>query len=51
MEANQLANMGLAFRKLQDMTKAEEYWKMALEIFEAMEDPRAERVRNLLEER
>ena len=47
-EGNHLANMGLAHKQLRDEVKAREMLEKALAIYEAIEDPNAERVRGWL---
>ncbi|MDL1897285.1 tetratricopeptide repeat protein [Anaerolineae bacterium CFX7] len=49
-EGNALANMGLAYKELGDANKAKTLWRAALEIYEAIEDPNAKRVKKWLEE-
>ena len=48
-EGNWLANMGAAYEELGDTARARQMWEQALAIFEAIEDPNAERVRGWLE--
>jgi tetratricopeptide (TPR) repeat protein len=48
-EGNALANMGLAYEKLENPGRARDLWQQALAIYEAIEDPAAARVREWLE--
>jgi len=47
-EGNALANLGLAYEKLGEPDRAHELWQQSLAIYEAIEDPRAVWVRDLL---
>ena len=46
--ASGLRHLGQVFRMQEDIPRARECWDKALEIFEAIEDPRADEVRALL---
>jgi tetratricopeptide (TPR) repeat protein len=48
LEGNTLANLGLLAEEQGDFAHARELWENALRIFKAIEDPGAERVRELL---
>ena len=50
MEGNALANLGLLAEGQGELAHARELWEQALRIFEAIEDPNAERVRGWLKE-
>ena len=43
-----LANMGLLVEEQGDPSRARELWEQALRIYEAIQDPNAERVRGWL---
>jgi len=43
-----LGNLGLIYRNQGDTACARDYWTRALAIFEAIQDPNAERVRGWL---
>jgi len=49
-EGNALANMGLAHKELADQEQARLCWQAALEIYTAIEDPNADKVRRWLDE-
>jgi tetratricopeptide (TPR) repeat protein len=49
-EGNALANLGWAFKELGEIEKVRLYWKKALEIYQAIEGPQAEKYQNLLDE-
>jgi len=49
LEGNTLANMGLLARGQGDLARARMLWEQALDIYEAIEDPTAERVRGWLD--
>ena len=48
LEGNTLANLGVLAKGQGDLARARALWEQVLHIFEAIEDPRAERVRVLL---
>jgi tetratricopeptide (TPR) repeat protein len=50
LEASTLANLGLLAREQSDAARARDLWQQALRIYEAIEDPNAERVRGWLAE-
>ena len=49
-EGNRLANLGLLVKGQGDLARARQLWEQALEIYEAIEDPNAKRVRGCLDE-
>jgi len=49
-QGNRLANLGLLARDQGDAARARDLWQQALRIYEAIEDPNAERVRGWLAE-
>ena len=48
-EGNALGGLGLAYKDLGDLAQARELWEQALRIYEHIEDPRAELVRDWLD--
>jgi len=50
LEGNCLTSLGLLAKEQRDKAHARELWEQALRIFEAIEDPNAERVRGWLKE-
>ena len=44
------ANLGMAYKNLDDLVRARQLWEQALKIYEAIEDPNAERVRGWLKQ-
>ena len=47
-EGNRLANLGLAYRNLGQLADARQAWQQALQIYEEIKSPSADRVRQLL---
>ena len=50
MEGSALANLGLAYRNLDDTTRARQHLSQALAIFEEIKSPEAEKARRWLAE-
>ena len=47
-QGNALANLGLAYKSLDDPARTRDLWTQAHAIFEAIQDPNAEKVRRAL---